>query len=111
MQFIVKIIGYIALVPAAIKGFRIGYRIWEDSVHSEANDVGNPNFVQLLIYGGMFTFFIWLAIIIPVYIFYKIWWLAFIVGGVIFFIYKKVKDKKSGSSDSENTCDETTKNE
>lgn len=96
MQFLVKIISYIVLVPALVKGCSIGYNMWKDSIHSSANSVGNPNVVQLVIYCGVFTFLIWLAIMIPIYILFKIWWLALIVGAVIYFVYKALQDKKTG---------------
>lgn len=110
MQIIVKIIGYIALAFAAYRGIKIGYNVWQDSIHSEANSDGNPNVVQLVIYCCVFTFLIWFAIMIPVYIFYQIWWLALIVGGIFFAIYRVIKNKKSGSG-SENDDKGSTDNE
>lgn len=99
MEFIIKIISYIVLVPALVKGCSIGYNMWKDSVHSLSNSAGNPNLVQLVIYCGLFTFLIWLAVMLPVYIFFKIWWLALIVGAVIFFIYKAIKNKKTDTGE------------
>lgn len=88
MEFIVKIISYIVFVPALAKGCSIGYNAWKDSEE-------NPNVVQLVIYCGFFTFLIWLAVMLPIYLFFKIWWLAFIVGVVIFFIYKAIQHKET----------------
>lgn len=78
MQMILKIIGYIALVPALVKGCSIGFKMWNDSE--------DFNIVQLVLCCGVFTFLTWLVIMIPIYIFYRIWWLALIVGIVIFLI-------------------------
>lgn len=103
MNFIASIIGYIVLVPAAYKGISSGYKYWNNSIYSVE---GNVNLVQLVIYCVAFTFLYYILFMIPVYIFFKIWWVALIVGGIIFFVYKLIKNKTVDNSDDEKTEDE-----
>lgn len=92
MQIIMTLLGYAVLIFAVIKGCSLGYGHWKESIYSIP---GNTNMVYLLIYCGTFSFLIWLAVMLPIYLLFKIWWLALIVGGIIFFIYKKSKEDEN----------------
>ena len=88
IQLIMTVLGYVALFFALVKGCKMGYEHWQESVYSVP---GFTNLVQLLIYCGTFSFLIWLAIMLPIYLLFKVWWLALIVGGIILYVYNTKK--------------------